>query len=471
MILLDLPTAYLLLGLLYVLMPSVTWIMLSGQRALPVALWCGGGLLIAAPATLGVFTAKLPQWATVELAPLLFYLSQFMRIQALRLDLNLPPRLRTQGAVLLGLFLVSEFLTHGLQSAVMRAQFNSLAWAVLLFYIAWLATRIARSENSRSARWIAGVYGLLGAAFLFRAYAYLGSQTTSTVLTTEGLSGQLIALAGILSAVIGHIGYVGLALDRATRRAILAASETARAEENLRLGKQIAQLNRQRSLGEMSASLGHELNQPLTAILSNAQVAKRGLALARFDPPQLTDFLDKIIQNTQRASQIIERIRGFIRPAAVRREPVDLLLVIYEVVALVADEARSRKVTLHLPPAHPELQVTGDAILLSQVILNILRNAIQALDQVAQREIRIGIVRDGNRARLHIHDNGPGLAAEVLAQAGTPFFTTKPDGLGMGLTISRSIVEQHGGTLTLTNAVGGGALVTIDLPALPAINT
>jgi len=269
---------------------------------------------------------------------------------------------------------------------------------------------------------------------------------------------MLLTLSVLLSAVVGHFGYVGLALDRSNRREILSAKEQARSEENLRLRAHIAQLDRQRSLDEMSAALGHELNQPLTAILSNAQVAKRGLALGRFQPSQLTDVLDKIIANTQRASQIIERTRGFIRPGTMRREPVDLVLVTSEVAALVDDEALSHKVTLYLPPAQSSLRVTADPIQLSQIILNVLRIAIQALDQVAQREIRVELVAEGARVLLRFRDSGPGFTPASLTRAGTPFFTTKADGLGMGLTISRSIAEQHGGTLTLANAEGGGAV-------------
>ncbi len=108
--------------------------------------------------------------------------------------------------------------------------------------------------------------------------------------------------------MIGHFGYVGLVMDRSRRRELKAAAALARDEERRRLGEQIAQLDRQRSLGELSASLGHELNEPLTAILTNAQAAKRGLEYGRFDALQLTEFFDKIVNNTQRASQTIERI-------------------------------------------------------------------------------------------------------------------------------------------------------------------
>jgi C4-dicarboxylate-specific signal transduction histidine kinase len=283
----------------------------------------------------------------------------------------------------------------------------------------------------------------------------------------EGISTKLIAITVLLSSVVGHFGYVGLKLDRSMRRELKAAADKARDEENRRLGEQIAQLDRQRSLGEMSASLGHELNQPLTAILTNAQVAKRGLQAGRFQVEQFTEFLDKIIQNTQRASQIIERIRGFIRPTATRSEPVDLTLIVREVAELIAAEARSHKVALVFADQASPLLVAGDPIQISQIVLNVLRNAIEALQQVAHREIHIVCLRADGQVVLRIRDSGPGLAPEVLAQVGSPFFTTKSSGLGMGISISRSIAVQHGGTLSITNAEGGGAVVELKLPALP----
>jgi len=272
----------------------------------------------------------------------------------------------------------------------------------------------------------------------------------------------------LLASAIGHFSYVGLALDRSMRRELKAATEQARDEENRRLGALIAQLDRQRSLGELSASLGHELNQPLTAILTNSQVAKRGLQNGRFDHAQVVALLDKIVHNTQRASQIIERIRGFIRPSVARSEPVNLRHVVHEVVELVADEARSRKVALVLPAGKPEVMVSGDAIALSQIVLNALRNAIEALTTAPRREINVSCSRMDARVTLRIADTGPGFTPEALNQAGSPFFTTKASGLGLGLAISRSIAQNHGGSLALANAADGtGAIVELTLPALP----
>jgi signal transduction histidine kinase len=462
----DFRTAFLIIGVLYLLLPIITWVVLIDQRSQQVVLWCSGGLLVGIGFILIGLRGSLPDWVAYPAANSLVVVSHFARIQALRLDIGKPWRLRSMLMAGGAICLIFFWLRLGDYSGPLRGQFNSVVTAGFVFYIAMLAWRIGRDEGSRSAQWIAWVYGMVAGAFLFRLYVLLNSDTGGDVLI-EGISTKLIAITVLLSSVVGHFGYVGLKLDRSMRRELKAAADKARDEENRRLGEQIAQLDRQRSLGEMSASLGHELNQPLTAILTNAQVAKRGLQAGRFQVEQFTEFLDKIIQNTQRASQIIERIRGFIRPTATRSEPVDLTLIVREVAELIAAEARSHKVALVFADQASPLLVAGDPIQISQIVLNVLRNAIEALQQVAHREIHIVCLRADGQVVLRIRDSGPGLAPEVLAQVGSPFFTTKSSGLGMGISISRSIAVQHGGTLSITNAEGGGAVVELKLPALP----
>lgn len=459
---LDPSTAFIINGALYLLLPAITWAVLMEQRSAQVALWCGGGVMVGIGLLLVGLRGNLPDWLTFTGANTMVVASHFARIQALLLDRgkSWPSRWMLMGV---GLFALIHYL---LRDIAQRAQFSMLISFSLVCFVAWQAWCIGREEDSRSARWIAWVYGLVVCALFYRLLSVLGGSAVGNVLF-DGLSTQFLATALLLSSVIGHFGYVGMSLDRAMRRELQAAADSARDEEKRRLGEQIAQLDRQRSLGEMSASLGHELNQPLTAILTNAQVAKRGLKGARFSAEQHLEFLDKIIHNTQRASQIIDRIRGFIRPTATRSEPVDLHAVVHEVSELIADESRSSQVRLVLPSGEAPVQVSGDAIQLSQIVLNVLRNAIEAVRQVAHREIHITCVEEGGRALLRICDSGPGLTTEALSKVGTPFFTTKSSGLGMGLSISRSIALQHAGTLTLSNTKEGGVLVELNLPALP----
>ncbi len=237
-------------------------------------------------------------------------------------------------------------------------------------------------------------------------------------------------------------------------------------EESLRLGNQLAHLDRQRSLGLMAATLAHELNQPLMAILASAQAARRGTAANRLEPAQSLELLDKVIANSRRISGITERIRSFIRPGEPHSAPVDLVRITREMLELLQPDLQRHGVRVTFPAASEPVLVQGDAIQLSQVVLNVLRNALEAVQLVPDRSLQIQITRSGSVALLSILDTGPGLDPGLADQVGRPYFTTKDRGLGMGLSISIAILEQHQGNLTLRNAEGGGACAVMQLPLL-----
>ena len=195
-------------------------------------------------------------------------------------------------------------------------------------------------------------------------------------------------------------------------------------------------------------------------------MARKGLREGHVDSTQVLDFLDKIVRNTQRASAIVERIQKYIRPSTLQLELVNLNQVTLEVMDLVSDDVRRCNVIFVSQTGQEIVQVWGDSIQLSQIILNVFRNALQALEHAPKREIHVVLHTQDGRAILQIRDTGPGLSPEALAQAGAPHFTTKQTGLGLGLSISRTIAEQFKGTLSIVNASDGGALVELNLPTL-----
>jgi len=294
--------------------------------------------------------------------------------------------------------------------------------------------------------------------------------TMLPVAVAIGSSGGIDALTLGLGMAIGTFMLisVGRHANQMARRELRAAAARARFEERRHLSEQIAQLDRQRSLGELSASLGHELIQPLTAILTNAQIVQRGLQSDRFSAQQHTELNASIILNTKRAADIIERIRTFIRPSDMRLEPVDLHGIAHDVASLIAADVRRDKVELDMLGCEPGTMVMGDAIQLSQIVLNLLRNALDAMGTSAQRQMRVACTAVDGRAVLRISDTGPGLSPDALVKVGTPFFTTKTAGLGMGFSISRSIAAQHGGTLTINNGQRSGAVAELSLPMIVA---
>jgi two-component system sensor kinase FixL len=218
----------------------------------------------------------------------------------------------------------------------------------------------------------------------------------------------------------------------------------------------------------MSASLAHELNQPLTTILGYAQLLQHQQKSGQWDPQQSHRVLDDIVQNSVRAGDIIHRIRKFIQPASLTQERVDLRGVIEEVCALVETEARHSNTAIVQPvlPITP-IWVLGDAVQLSQVLFNLVRNAMESVAKVQTRHIRLEIRQENPEVWIEVHDTGPGLSATDLQKAGEPFYTTKTTGMGMGLSISKTILAQFGGRLSLQNTTQG-ACAQIALPLAQA---
>jgi C4-dicarboxylate-specific signal transduction histidine kinase len=230
---------------------------------------------------------------------------------------------------------------------------------------------------------------------------------------------------------------------------------------------QLTHLSRVAMLGELSGGIAHELNQPLTAILSNAQAAQHFLADKNAEPGLLAEILQDIILADQRAGDVIERLRAMFKRGETRYEALDTNRLVREVLSLVQGDLTTRgiEVTLRLAPHLPEIR--GDRVQLVQVVLNLIVNAAEAMAVCPQNDriLTIHTLATANRVHLNVIDRGPGLAAppEKLFEA---FYTTKAHGLGLGLSISKSIVKAHGGRLWATTRRGGGAAFLITLPSL-----
>jgi two-component system sensor kinase FixL len=240
------------------------------------------------------------------------------------------------------------------------------------------------------------------------------------------------------------------------------------AEAELQRNRQeLAHVTRISTMGELAASLAHELNQPLTAILSNAQAAQRFLAAETPDMQELREILKDIIQDDSRASEVIRRMRALVKKGEVAFVPLDLAEVIRDVVRLVHNDAvlLNVDVAIELNPALS--MVRGDRVQLQQVVLNLLLNALDAMKgcPINERRVRVQAKQDDARTvRVVVRDYGIGLSGDKLDEIFQPFYTTKRDGLGMGLSISRSIIEAHGGSLWAENNPDRGATFYCTLP-------
>jgi two-component system sensor kinase FixL len=220
------------------------------------------------------------------------------------------------------------------------------------------------------------------------------------------------------------------------------------------------------AMGQLTSALAHELNQPLTAVMNYLNAARRGLAASE-DPAagRAGELLEKAVAQTARAGQIIRRLRGFIEKKEPDRTPEDLNASVEEAIALGLVGAADRNVTVKTELQSDLPPVLFDRIQIQQVMVNLMRNAIEALEGHERREIAITTAMPGGDfVEVGVADSGPGIAPEMMAHLFQPFSTSKPSGLGMGLSICRGIVERHGGRLWVASNPGGGALFSFRLP-------
>ena len=239
-------------------------------------------------------------------------------------------------------------------------------------------------------------------------------------------------------------------------------------QEAEQLRRQVIHLMRVSTLGELSGAVAHELNQPLTAILSNAQAGQRLINRDKANIDEIYSILGDIIEDDRRAGAVLSRLRNLIRNEHVDFSEINVNDVVAEVLRLVNCELIERRVdvTVECEPILPAIR--GDRIQIQQVLINLVRNACDAMatEQWLQHRLAVRTSRrcDGSIA-VTVADNGIGLPPEMRANLFEPFVTTKPKGMGLGLTISRAIISGHRGEIWCEDNPGGGAILGFSLPA------
>jgi C4-dicarboxylate-specific signal transduction histidine kinase len=240
-------------------------------------------------------------------------------------------------------------------------------------------------------------------------------------------------------------------------------------EEARRRREQIEVLTRVSLLGAMTASLAHELNQPLAAIISNANAGMRFIDKGKGDPGTLHDILVDVVADGRRAHDIIWNVRNTIKKGGAIRQRIELNEVITNVTRMVRPDTQAYfcEVQTRLPENLPAVEV--DPVQIQQVLINLVTNALDAMRDtpVKQRKVEITAEHNGDgTVCVSVRDHGPGISEDVRQRLFDQFFTTKEDGLGMGLAIVRSIIEAHGGKIEVENVNDGGARFYFDLPAI-----
>jgi C4-dicarboxylate-specific signal transduction histidine kinase len=221
-------------------------------------------------------------------------------------------------------------------------------------------------------------------------------------------------------------------------------------------------------MGEMATGLAHELNQPLTAIVAYVDACQELVESGRMDSVQLAEVLRAVSGQAERAGQIIHRLRSMIKRSQPIRSPMSVNDAVREVAVLFEAEARQAGVTVRLELGEDLLETAADFLQIQQVVLNLMRNGLEAMTDVAQdqRQLTIATGRlPAGDAEIAVADMGHGLACDSVEQPFEPFFTTKANGLGLGLSISRTIVEAHGGRIWITPNSTQGVTARFTLPS------
>jgi len=251
------------------------------------------------------------------------------------------------------------------------------------------------------------------------------------------------------------------------RRVVERTSDLQRTSEALREAQaELAHVNRVTTMGQLAASISHEVMQPIAAGINNAQAALHWLDAQTPNLEEARQALGHAVNDGNRATDVISRIRALIKKAPPRKEAIETNEAILEVIGLAHGEVVKNNVSVQTQLAEALPPIQGDRVQLQQVILNLMVNAVEAMSSVSEgsRELLIGTGKDPSGVLVTVRDSGPGLSPESFDRLFDAFYTTKPSGMGMGLSICRSIVEAHGGRIWASRGVGPGATFQFTLP-------
>ena len=457
-------TAFLIAAMVFTIMPMITWFSLLREKSRAVNVWTAGSLVTSVGLYLIGLRDQIPDPVSYGVGVIFTLLGNALHLQALNME---------DGARHRGWPWLIAALTIGCIKEWVRVENPDTQAHFLLGYgcliIIWsqstyYAWHVSQTEQSLAGKWLAGMHVIAVLTFAWRfTRAWLGVTHGNAI--EQGFDGVMVTLTVIFISIISNVAIIGLYLERAQARALQGEIDRERHRINAELTNDIAALDRQRSMGELAASLAHELGQPITGLLMDSGSMQHALRRSPLRPQELHQIVLSMEEQAQRASQILKGIRGFMQPATTQFVPVDLLAVVHSVRQILGPVIADKGIGISVSSQGATVPILGDFVQLSQVLLNLMRNSIQARRPQERLHLHVQVDYANDAVRLTLEDNGQGLNDEQLAQFGEPFWTTKPDGLGIGVAISHRIMALHRGTLTANRPdVGPGLRVVLTFP-------
>jgi signal transduction histidine kinase len=459
---LDNATLLLVAGTLYLLLPLSVWLILRMPRQRAPLVWCTGGMVGGVGLLLIGARGQIHDVVSYAVGQPLLAVGAWLTAQSLRIDIG-----RAWSWWLIGLGTLAYAgllaLLLPLASAPTLGVVIRLANLGVLLLLIWAAWQVSQAEKSRNALTIAAAYALQAGGVLANLWAAaMGS--SDIVVATSGPVGVAVSLLTLLVALVASMAYLGLALDRAELSHLSVARQVARTQQRQERRQALVHLDRERLLSMLTDSLGHAMTQPLTAALLRVETELRALQLAPLNVTRLQTGLTHVVSELRRTGETVERIRHFLRPAPTQGAPVNLTAVLRQVHLLLRQEAINRQTALQFPARMPAVWVLGDELQLAQAVLQLVRNAMDAVNNSALKRVTVTLESGPEQVRLCVRDTGPGLPAEVLQREPDAVAHQAHSLQGIGLFVVESIARQHHGSLLLDNLASLGAVVTLVLP-------
>lgn len=459
---LDSQTTLLLSTLLLLVLPLMVWLNLPRPVDREVDMWCLGSLMAGAGLVLLAMRPSLPVPIGHHLANTLILGYCACCIQSLRMTLGHPWSAAVwwfwMCMALLFYSGLYEWATHAWRGTIFRG-----VQGCLMIYTATLSWRVFLRMGSVNAVAITSAHLVVGLAFATHSVLTAGELVDPNPFN---FNASMLALIVLITSVVNNLCYVGMRLDLAAHERLQAQQAHQSSKTTQTLESQITQLDRRDRLMIVSGSLAHELNQPLTAATMNAQLAERQWSQSQTASPLLMALLDQVQAGVERTASILQRIRRGNEFQAQPSEKVDLQMVLDRALQQMAPELQQLTVTLSQDLSPQKVWCLGDELGLSQVVVNLLRNALQAMARQPEPRLWVRCWAEQGMVMLAVRDAGPGMSAQMLERWGEAFLSTSDEGMGLGLAISREIVSRHQGQLRLRNHPEGGVEAVVSVPQL-----
>jgi signal transduction histidine kinase len=440
------------------LLPIVMWALMGNRRTAGTHCWCLGQWILAG-LLLAIGIHDTAGGVESRIGFLVINVAFIFCAQALQIELGKKMDIKIPLFFAIAVYPCFE-LTRQYGEGALIIAFIQFVYASWLCYLSFLAFSIYKQKNVQSAKWLAYTYipALLG---MLQLSSLEGLHANAFYTLTH----EHIVLCGLLlSAVISQFVYLVMffelhSANAATAKAIPHDLSSGNTPEKNMLLSQIARSDRQKILSELTPYLAHEISQPVSTILLEAQLTERLLLQSTHPDPDIVSAAKRITLSAQVASRILSNIRSFIKPTAATPTQVDLVELIASAYELISAYAKKSDVDFLFSTSPKRIMVLGDSVPLTQVLINLYRNSIDACKTSTSRMVYVSAGIEDQRPCIQISDTGPGFADP--STAGTAYLTTKENGLGLGLAISKSIILEHGGEIQFSNNEEGGAKVTI----------